>query len=469
MRYIIFLYIIFFIGCGGAQTKQGYVDIETNASIMNQKDNLSPVANSQNIVLNHSMSKTITLTASDPEKAILTYNIEENPKNGTLTKISSDTFIYHANEGFLGSDSFIFNVNDGIQSSQSTVVHIVVNTNSPLSSVSNCQYLPKTGQTKSFLENDDGNLQKGITRNYTRDNINGIVTDNITKLMWQDNELVQKPLVTQTNFDAENYEQYSGDTAANYCENLSLGKYMDWRLPTLDELSLLIDFGRINPAIDFTFKNRPPEVEEDIYYQGKISDNYWTSTSHLSIDYNQDDSGRSISFYTGYFTNYKKNIPLSVRCVRGKEREVVDRFIRDDVEDVVYDKKTCLVWQDDSAIKGNSGYGMYVDWYTAMNYCKTLELSSYDDWRLPNVNELKSIMDFNTSIVVEFYTNRTYYATKDAFKNITSTNFWTSTMDVTSSGYWPLLMHFDERSGVTGSPTSGGFSGSSVRCVRSGR
>ena len=38
----------------------------------------------------------------------------------------------------------------------------------------------KTGQTTSYVTNDDGTYQKGTARSYTRDGVNNIVTDNIS-------------------------------------------------------------------------------------------------------------------------------------------------------------------------------------------------------------------------------------------------------------------------------------------------
>ena len=55
--------------------------------------------------------------------------------------------------------------------------------------------------------------------------------------------------------------------------------------------------------------------------------------------------------------------------------------------DVFSDSKTGLMWQDNSAAK-------YVqkDWDGAMSFCKQLQLGGYDDWRLPNINELIQIL-----------------------------------------------------------------------------
>ena len=118
--------------------------------------------------------------------------------------------------------------------------------------------IKKTGQTKSYLKYDDGYYQAGITNSYTRDNTKEVITDNITGLMWQDNveaKTIIKPYVTKVNYDDGRDNDYSGDTAINYCKNLKLGNFTDWRLPTVKELINIGDSGRSKPSINPIFKN----------------------------------------------------------------------------------------------------------------------------------------------------------------------------------------------------------------------
>jgi hypothetical protein len=75
-------------------------------------------------------------------------------------------------------------------------------------------------------------------QSYT-DNHDGTVTDNITKLMWQqsiDAARLDTPL-----------------TAGPTCAALRLGGYSDWRAPTRIELVSIIDYGRTAPALDPVF------------------------------------------------------------------------------------------------------------------------------------------------------------------------------------------------------------------------
>ncbi len=54
--------------------------------------------------------------------------------------------------------------------------------------------------------------------------------------------------------------------------------------------------------------------------------------------------------------------------------------------DTVKDSISKLEFQDDTV-------GSKMTWESAISYCENLTLSGHSDWRLPNINELKSIID----------------------------------------------------------------------------
>ena len=80
---------------------------------------------------------------------------------------------------------------------------------------------------------------------------------------------------------------------------------------------------------------------------------------------------------------------------------------------VVKDNDTKLEWQDSYEEDKFITYS----WGGAINYCEALNLEGKDDWRLPNINELKSI-------VLE-----TQYAPSidTKFQNIRNDAYWSST------------------------------------------
>jgi len=186
----------------------------------------------------------------------------------------------------------------------------------------------KTGQTKSYNSEgdkvtdgslkDDGFYQKGVDHNYTR--AGDIVTDHVTGLMWQDDAAAAstpKPWLTADNYDTCKNDTSSeaccdtnGDTAATYCSELTLGGYTDWRLPTVEELEGIVDYGKASPAINTTFinTNLPYSMEVNL-------PRYWSATT----DGSYRGGAWIVDFFIGNVTNRDKDSNYYVRCVRAGE------------------------------------------------------------------------------------------------------------------------------------------------------
>ena len=121
---------------------------------------------------------------------------------------------------------------------------------------------------------------------------NSIVTDNTNALYWQDNASSQK--------SSEDWHD-----AVLYCDTLVINNVSKWRLPTFEELLSVVDYARVNPAIDsnFTF------VKEGTY---------WTSTAFSP----SKARAWTIDFRTGktYYNYTTTN--HAVRCVKDIPREL---------------------------------------------------------------------------------------------------------------------------------------------------
>jgi len=121
--------------------------------------------------------------------------------------------------------------------------------------------------------------------------------------------------------------------------------------------------------------------------------------------------------------------------------------------DVVIDSKTALVWQDNNDTNTTERI-----WQESINYCESLSLDGYVDWRLPNINEFKTIIDRGKkgpAIVDKF---------KYVRSNIISNFYWTSTTHASYiSNAWVILFYdgyndyYDKRNSFY------------VRCVRGGQ
>jgi len=88
---------------------------------------------------------------------------------------------------------------------------------------------------------------------------------------------------------------------------------------------------------------------------------------------------------------------------------------------VSLDNETKLYWQSRPTTKKFS-------WRDAIKYCRNLNYGGYSDWRLPNIDELKSLVDYNRY-------NPAIATTLIDIK--TDDWYWSSSEDISdSSGSW---------------------------------
>jgi len=128
----------------------------------------------------------------------------------------------------------------------------------------------------------------------------------------------------------------------------------------------------------------------------------------------------------------------------------------DNGDGTVSDTCTGLVWQKDTADVNGDGAitweGDALTWQDALKYCDALVFAARDDWRLPNIRELLSIVDYSRND-----------PTIDPVFGAISRWYWSSS----TGGFWPVLAW-----GVLFSIGLGGYDGKDssyyVRAVRSG-
>ena len=83
-----------------------------------------------------------------------------------------------------------------------------------------------------------------------------------------------------------------------------------------------------------------------------------------------------------------------------------------------------LIWQDDEAVITQE---LSID--EAKSYCQSLKLNGYDDWRLPTIKELFSIVDIN---------KRAPAITQD-ISRCADDYYWSSTIFVGDNySYWSI-------------------------------
>ena len=114
---------------------------------------------------------------------------------------------------------------------------------------------------------------------------------------------------------------------------------------------------------------------------------------------------------------------------------------------MVKDPKTHLMWEDTLHTSGQK-----VTHKEAEDYCQTLALGTFENWRLPTLPELLTIVDYK----------RYKPAILKEFQQVDNdTLYWSSTVSARASDdFWGIIF----RDGST--KNSSGFYGRYIRCVR---
>ena len=228
--------------------------------------------------------------------------------------------------------------------------------------------LPDTGQTGDYTATLGEDSDYTVNPPSFSDNGNGTLTDNVTGLMWQ---------------QADGGEM-TWDNAVAYAESLTLGGHSDWRLPFSHELFSIIDHGSINPSIDtdyFTASNA--QYWWSIDQRGDDPARIWAANAGGGIGPHPKDETISAG-------GTKRFHVLAVRDVTPTAVSDLGGDFTDNGNGTVTDNHTGLVWQQAEVAAPMS-------WEEALAYAESLSLAGYDDWRLPNIKELRSISDDDLS------------------------------------------------------------------------
>jgi hypothetical protein len=279
------------------------------------------------------------------------------------------------------------------------------------------------------------------------DNGNQTITDNNTGLLWQK---CMAGRVNNATCDYPgnlvpylfNWYQATGTLDPTYnppgqyrniCGELGSG----WRLPTNLELMSIMDYSLQSPAIQAT------------YFPNTVNC-LWTSLPAVT----EENESWTVELNGGInFTSIDYN-PCGVRCVRGVQ---TTQSLTDNGDGTVKDNSTGLMWQ-----QGEPGSMTRVN---ALNYCETLVFPpspGYADWRLPNIKELVSLVDYS----VADYVNLGPAFNPIFFPNaIEGVYYWSSTRAIggANTGEW-VVASWDGELANGASDTSTCY----VRCVRSG-
>ena len=251
----------------------------------------------------------------------------------------------------------------------------------------------------------------------------GTVIDNNTGLVWE-----QSP----------SEDTYTWDDASNHCADLNSSKYggiKTWRVPSPLEFMTIVDNSMYNPATNSNFTGMPTSS----------SSYFWTSKEY------KGDASYAYVFvpyygnYHGYDSSaYSKTETYKVLCVSGDEIQpaISSDFTTSSDGKFVTDNRTGLMWQKE--------YVTDKTWQQALKYCEDSTYAGYSDWRLPNKNELFSLMNYEKSDSPYSY-----------FPDTPIGWFWSSSTNVCyTNGAWIM----DVIDGIMHDSVKDGYN--SVRCVR---
>ncbi len=243
---------------------------------------------------------------------------------------------------------------------------------------------PKEGE--AFYGQDAHHM--GNTPSYS-DNEDGTITDNVTGLMWQ-----------------KEFMLLSYNEALEMAEGFTLGGHSDWRVPNIKEGYSLILFNGTDVStrdMNEIPKGAIPFIDTlyfDFAYgaNGTRTIDSQLLTTSISIG---SSERQKLVFGVNLADGRIKSYPLvsrgeekkyMVRFVRGAEKYGVNRF-EELSNGTVSDLATGLMWQKSDSKKG-------LNWQEALEYAAKMNKKNYlghNDWRVPNIKELQSIVDYTRS------------------------------------------------------------------------
>ena len=275
-------------------------------------------------------------------------------------------------------------------------------------------------------------------------------------------------------------------SAVKYCKELNEGGHNDWRLPDIDELRTLIkqcpktETGgecKVNAEScclsTACWQENSCQCDRKDYFKSSYNkldssaETLWSSSNQfLNTNY-----AWVVDFSKAGLNTFKKDrFELPVRCARSKNNsskndngDPSDRCERE------YKSQMANLQWSKVAPK-------VLDLNDAINYCKNLTEAGHSDWKLPNIDELRSLIINNeyteiggkckiSEIAGQLSSDLDCRATDGDNSKLGDTgNFLSSSTVTNTSGVWYIKfrgggIYYD-------APINGVYEGFNVRCVR---
>lgn len=259
----------------------------------------------------------------------------------------------------------------------------------------------QTGQTTSYADGDDGDLQRGVAWPAPRfeDNADGTVTDHLTGLIWLKNA------------NCAGWMRWND--ALDYCNNLASGSCGltdgsvagNWRLPNRKELMSLVDYDNYNPALPngHPFNN--------------VQSSYYRSASTLA---NGTNYAWYVSMYYGIVYDFRKSSNGYVWPVRGGQGRLFSNLISfpNGGESLLKGQSYTITW-DSAKVSGNVQIDLYKGGTEPENMVMQLTAATENDGEYL-FNPTDYIADGNDYLIRISSQNGTVWDFSDSFFTIQS-------------------------------------------------
>jgi hypothetical protein len=275
-----------------------------------------------------------------------------------------------------------------------------------------------------------------------KDNGDGTTSDNVTGLMWTQSLDINNDGTVDSN-DKMTLEQ-----AISNADDVTIGGYYDWRMPTIKELYSLINFNGVDPKL-YETENLKPFIDTNYFGFGygdlsagerTIDAQVATQTIYVDKTFIGFQTMFGVNFADGRIKGYPTTVSMNgvsaskfyVLYVRGNNAYGVNSFV-DNGDETISDIATNLMWS-----KSDIGAGM--NWEQALTWVNEKNAENYlgyDDWRLPNIKELQSIVDYtrSPSTTSSPALDSIFYATKITNENEKDDYgyYWSSTTHISQA------------------------------------
>jgi hypothetical protein len=290
--------------------------------------------------------------------------------------------------------------------------------------------LPDSGQFRetTWVRGEDRDYERN-PMSFSISEDGTIIIDNNTGMMWERHLNWKWEKTTPPKGDWRPQDVFSykdGEPrrrpyheGVQYCKQLRLGGYDDWRMPNMKEGHTIAHYAAARPTIHTRyFKDVDPGIPG---YGDRGKGGMWAGP--IAPDHN--NSGWHLGFIDGHFMGYPRGGYKTTRCVRADNNG--GYFLPNysmNGDGTVTENVAGLMWVQET----RSGL---LDWEEALQYCEDLEFSGYGDWKLPGNKEMTSIVDltkqkpaldatvFPDTDYKAYYWSRTP-ETRDAARNLMS-------------------------------------------------